>query len=97
MEKLELKHLKNYLDTGLKYLLYNSNMEQYSMKLEITTIKSIIKAVNSKKFHNEYKPILRPLIDLTKKQQIAEKFCSFLQHINNMVSFQVDKDLDIDN
>jgi len=61
--KLELKHLKGYLDTGLRVELEEQGIEVFTIRL-----------LNSCSVDG-IKPILRPLSDITKEIEVnGEKF-----------------------
>lgn len=66
--KLELKHLAPYLPYDLKYAS-NQNFDIKISKWELKMVEYQIKIINDGKFENDYKPILRPLSDLTKEQR----------------------------
>lgn len=69
MEKLEIKHVAPYLPYGLKV----STIHTLIAENGIGNINHIVKAVNEGK--SQYKPILRPLSDLTKEiEHNGEKF-----------------------
>lgn len=83
MEKLELKHLASYLPYGLKYI------DKDTKKIEkMRSLHDEIGMVdfgwgNAHEF-KEFKPILRPLSDLHREKQIAEYFCSFIEHFKRL-------------
>ena len=60
--KLELKHLAPYLPYGLQIARFDidNNYKRIDDKLSCETIRDVI-------MYNNLKPILRPLIDLTKE------------------------------
>lgn len=60
--KLELKHLAPYLPYGLKV----SSIHTLNAENGIGNINHIVRAVNKGK--KQYRPILRPLSDLTKEE-----------------------------
>jgi hypothetical protein len=69
--KLELKHLAGYLTYGLKVINIQNNKE---FKLEINFLSYFIKNIEI------YKPILRPLSDLTKEIEVnGEKFIPIIE------------------
>ena len=106
MEKLELKHLAPYFPYGLKCEILDYKCDYVGDKYD--TIKGYYFYGDSPYFNfkhgrdhagkntTNFKPILRPLIDLTKEIQIAEFYSSFLTHIRRITGFEVDIDLDID-
>lgn len=59
---LELKHLAPYLPYGLKIL---NKDKQYEMGF--TNDRKLVTITKCLNFNDHYKPILRPLIDLTKE------------------------------
>lgn len=61
MEKLELKHLAPYLPYGLKMMHYNKSKILNGGQGSSTNWIGITHSI-----HNQIKPILRPLSDLTK-------------------------------
>jgi len=81
MEKLELKHLAGYLPNGLK--LYNHN----NPNIEISVIgfekDSLLIIEDDNKYYSAFgafKPILRPLSDLTKEIEVnGEKFVPYIE------------------
>ena len=64
MEKLELKHLAPYLPYGLKYDL--PDMVNGGRTIEVMDWDNIMDVI----VVDDYKPILRPLSDLTKEVEI---------------------------
>ena len=71
---LEIKHLSPYLPFDLKYAS-NQNFDIKISKWELKMVEHQIKIINDGKFENDYKPILRPLSDLTKEIEVnGEKF-----------------------
>lgn len=66
--KLQLKHLAPYLPYRLKYPVILDEIR--IMEISLGNINNIIKAVNLQEESIEYKPILRPLRDLTKEEII---------------------------
>ena len=72
---LELKHLAPYLPYGLKYSVFNKKGKLDLLEIGTNNIYNIITAVNKGVYGGEYKPILRPLSDLTKEIEVnGEKF-----------------------
>ena len=65
--KLELKHLAPYLPYGLTYQVKLKEIKL--MVISTGNIYNILRAVNEGVYGDEYKPILRPLSDLTKVLQ----------------------------
>ncbi len=66
MEKLELKHLAPYLPYKLKYEVYfNKNDNAIKIMDGLSLMECIV--------FNHYRPILRPLSDLTKEIEINNK------------------------
>ena len=70
--KLELKHLAPYLPYDLKYAS-NQNFDIKISKWELKMVEHQIKIINDCKFENDYKPILRPLFDLTEEIEVNGK------------------------
>jgi len=98
--KLELKHVVGYLPYGLK--CYN----HYHPKLEINVIgfekDSLLIVYDDSKFYSAFgafKPILRPLSDLTKEIEVnGEKFVPIeeLKRVNRKIRFSDNRFMDYD-
>lgn len=58
--KIELKHLAHYLPYGLKYKSFYNN--------SINELEHLSLDFNSSMWGNSFKPVLRPLSDLTKNE-----------------------------
>ncbi len=69
MEKLELKHLAPYLPYGLKVYIITSNdvLEILSLNKVLFRNQIFIETINGAYGSLYFKPILRPLSDLTKR------------------------------
>ena len=66
-EKIELKHLTPYLEHGLR-IDYKRNQKPKTFKLSVYNVMKVVLV-------EEWKPILRPLSDLTKEiEHNGEKF-----------------------
>ncbi len=72
--KLELKHIAPYLPYGLKF--YNTDMEvDFKLTIQEESEPNTIDLENVISMQDVYKPILRPLSDLTKEiEHNGEKF-----------------------
>lgn len=79
MKKLELKHLSPYLPYGLKVEMLDFDIMTKLMGIEQPNeemrIQPLIELTVGKRLELMYKPILRPLSDLTKEIEVnGEKF-----------------------
>ncbi|AGO48387.1 hypothetical protein Phi10:1_gp046 [Cellulophaga phage phi10:1] len=79
--KLELKDLACYLPYDLKI---KTGDYIRTLSISITTTTEI--SLSNVLCDIGYKPILRPLSDLSKKKQIAEYYCSFFDHLERINS-----------
>ena len=98
--KLELKHLAPYLPYKLKG---TSNRDYNIQSVDMIGLDDRRISINKRNViadllytYDEFKTILRPLSDLTKKIQIAEFYASFTAHIRRITGFEIDTDLDVD-
>ena len=89
---LELKHLAPYLPYRLKYSVFNKKGKLDLLEIGTNNIYNIITAVNKGVYGGEYKPILRPLSDLTKSELIELRFDegndTLLWSANNVESYK---------
>jgi len=72
MEKLELKHIKNYLDTDLSVMFEECKTQIVGVKGNTVEIGLRRFPYTQKVLIDEIKPILRPLSDLTKVKQYKQ-------------------------
>ncbi len=91
MEKLELKHLAPYLPYGLKIRIFREGralfVEDITMNGEIIDY-LFEESENRKWTKNIYKPILKPLSDLTKEIEInGEKFVP-MDRLEDFIDFE---------
>ena len=82
MDKLELKHLAPYLPYGLKMILEKSGdiRELNGLFIDLGELRFHFNVINRGQRLWNYKPILRPLSDLTKEIEVdGEKFMPYLR------------------
>jgi hypothetical protein len=82
--KLELKHLAPYLPYGLKAVIRLKEDSTLPIDDECIVEISCFEAAYLGSEYDEFKPILRPLIDLSKIKQIAEYYSSFYEHLERI-------------
>lgn len=89
--KLELKHIAPYLPYKVNVIHNTSNIkfEVKGVKFGVKSCNLFLKELRLPQSLWKFKPILRPLSDLTKEIQIAEYYMTYKEHIQRMFNLRM--------